>query len=411
MPPRSSASRAPGSHDCNIEFVKQSFEDTRTQAELGHEMNSMADIVIIGGGVIGLSIAYELAGQGARVRVLEQGQFGQESSWAGAGILPPGNPAKARTLEARLRSESFLLWPDWSRKLLDETGIDNSFMNCGGIELSPDQSPRELADLAKVWRDEGIVVEERSARELRDAEPGLSAEIEHALFLPELCQVRNPRHLKALIAACTIRGVELSPGTPVSGFVRSGSRIHSVQTIEGQIPASHFVVCSGAWSQAVLAQAGCCVDVNPVRGQMVLLNALPSPVQRVIEVGPRYVVPRADGRVLVGSTEEHAGFDKRNTAEVIAELLRFGGHLVPALRTACFERCWSGLRPQSRSGLPYIGQVPDNDNLFVAAGHFRTGILLSPITAVLMRQLLLGQQLAFPIDVLIGTEYRVPSTE
>lgn len=353
--------------------------------------SSMPDIVLIGGGVIGLSIAYELATRGASVRVLDQGPFGQESSWAGAGMITPGNPLGAKSPETRLRAESFVLWPDWAARLREESGIDTGFSRCGGIELSPDRSASNIAAIAAQFQSEGVRAELIDSRELRTLEPNLTPKHGAGVHLPDYCQVRNPRLLKALLAACVTRGVEFSAGSPAIGFEHSSSRVTAVRSPTETISAGQFVVCSGAWSQSVLAQVGCSIQVAPVRGQIVLLEALPLPTRRILEVGKRYIVPRADGRLLIGSTEEHVGFEKRNTAEAIAELIGFGGELIPSLKTARFERCWSGLRPGSPTGLPYLGRVPNSDNLFVAAGHFRAGLMLSPITAVLLRRLLMGE--------------------
>lgn len=363
----------------------------------------MADIVLIGGGAIGLSIAYELATRGASVRVLDQGQLGQESSWAGAGMITPGNPAGAKSLETRLRAESFVRWPDWATRLRDETGVDTGFARCGGIELSADHSSSDVAAIATFFQSQGVRAELVGPRELRELEPLLNPELDDAVYLPDYCQVRNPRLLRALLAACAARGVELSPGSPVIGFDRTGTRITSVRTPTETISADQFVVCSGAWSRAVLAQAGGSIRVSPVRGQIVLLGMLPLPTRRILEVGARYIVPRADGHLLIGSTEEHVGFEKCNTAEAVAELIRFGCELIPSLKSARLERCWSGLRPGSPSGLPYLGRVPSTDNLFVAAGHFRAGLMLSPITAVLLRQMLLGEQPLLPTNELSPT--------
>ena len=349
------------------------------------------DVIVIGGGVIGLSIAWELAGQGASVRVLEQGQFGQEASWAGAGILPPGNPEWARTPEARLRAASHILWSDWTERLRAETGIDNGYSRCGGLEVRASGAASDLDAEIAAWRAEGVVVESPDLDELRDRCPALHPDITSGYILPELGQVRNPRHLKALFAACASRGVDLRAGNPVVTFDRDGDRITAARTIGEEHHAAEFVVAGGAWSRELLRQAGHDLAIEPIRGQIVLLEVRPLPFRSVIQVGARYLVPRADGRILIGSTEEHAGFDKRNTAEAVASLIDFACGLVPALRQARFERCWSGLRPHSPGGLPHIGRLPGTTNLSVAAGHFRAGLQLSPITAVTMANTILGR--------------------
>lgn len=371
----------------------------------------MADILIIGGGVIGLSIAYELAGQGGSVQVLERGAFGQESSWAGAGMIIPADPQRAISHEARLRAESFVRWPTWSRELFEETGIDNGFLSCGGLhvslselQMSSADASSDLAQCAQDLRSDGVVVEELNGERLRRLEPNLNCEISHAIHLPQMCQVRNPRHLKALIAACHARGVVMTSGAAVTGFERQGSRIAAAQTALGAFCADKFVVCGGAWSQSILAAVGWPLEIEPVRGQIVLLENLRKPLQHIVEVGVRYLVPRADGKILVGSTEEWTGFDKGNTAESVAELIRFATDLVPVLKSARVDRFWSGLRPHAKRGSPYMGQVPEIDNLFVAAGHFRSGLMLSPITGLLMRQLLLGQELVMPMPTVSRNE-------
>lgn len=359
---------------------------------------AMPDIVLIGGGVIGLSVAYELATRGASVRVLDQSQLGQESSWAGAGMITPAQLDHTLSPEARLRAESFVRWPDWAAKLREETGIDTGFSRCGGVELPPNRSASETSARLTKLKSEGIRAEWVGSHELQKLEPHLNREFLDAIHMPEYSQVRNPRLIKSLLAACAARGVELSPGAPVIGFDRQETRVTSVRTPTEVISADQFVVCSGAWSQTVLAQAGAQISIEPVHGQIVLLEMLPQPTRRIIEVGPRYIVPRADGHLLLGSTEERVGFDKRNTADAVAELIRFGCELIPSLRSARLKRCWSGLRPGSPNGQPYLGKISTSDNLFVAAGHFRSGLMLSPITAVLLRQILLGETPAISIE-------------
>lgn len=358
----------------------------------------MQDVLIIGGGVIGLSLAFELSGQGVSCAVLDQSGLGQEASWAGEGILPAGNLEFARTPEARLRAASHALWPELSQRLREETGIDNGFVRCGGLEVRCDGPPHALDEEMCAWREEGVQVEPLDAQALAACEPSLSAHITAAYRWPQMGQVRNPRHIKALIAGCAGRGVQFLCGNPVYGFQRLRERISSVQAASGPVPAEKFVLTAGAWSATLLAGLGCTAAVRPRRGQIVLLNCQPSPIRQVVNVGTRYLVPRGDGRILVGSTEEIAGFDKRTTAEAIAGLIDFAIGIVPQLAGAAVERTWAGLRPESADGLPYLGRVPGVDNLFVAAGHFRAGVQLSPITAKLLAQSLLNQPTAVPIE-------------
>ncbi len=181
------------------------------------------------------------------------------------------------------------------------------------------------------------------------------------------------------------------------GFQREREKFVAIETSGGTLSAGQFVVAGGAWSGRLLNDVGCPVRVRPLRGQIVLLAMQPSPIRHVVNVGPRYLVPRGDGRVLVGATEEVAGFDKRTTAGGVGGLVEFALELVPALARATFERSWAGLRPQSADGLPYLGRVRETQNLFVATGHFRAGLQLSPATALVMTQLLLGREPAVPL--------------
>uniref|UniRef100_A0A7C2K0J7 Glycine oxidase ThiO n=1 Tax=Schlesneria paludicola TaxID=360056 RepID=A0A7C2K0J7_9PLAN len=358
----------------------------------------MPDVVVIGGGVIGLSAAFELAESGLSVRVLEQGMPGREASWAGAGMLPPGNPDVATGPEPVLRGHSHRLWPEWAARITDRSGIATEFARCGGVEVRLGSSPIALDDEVAAWRREGVTVEPLSTAGLRDRYPHLSREITAAYVLPEWGQVRNPRLLKALVAACATRGVTISAGHPVVGFEQIGDRVVAARTPAGPVAGEAFVIAGGAWSGELLRQVGVEIPIEPVRGQIVLLQKQPPLFGHVIQSGARYLVPRSDGRVLVGATEEHAGFVKANTSEGVQGLLMFATQLVPALATAQFEQCWSGLRPHRAGGLPVIGCAPLARNVIVAAGHFRAGLQLSPITAVLVRQLVCGQPTLLPVE-------------
>lgn len=356
----------------------------------------MPEVVIIGGGVIGLSTAYELAGQGCAVRVVDQGPLGQEASWAGAGMLPPGGLDGPVTLESQLRAHSFRLWSQWAAAVTEASGIDTGYRRCGCFEFRSTDAAATLSAEIETWRREGVPVEPLSAADMRARFPAVHAGNLVAYWLADAAQVRNPRLLKALMAACLVRGVQLSPGRPVQELRIDNGRVSTIETPTESIAADEFVLAAGAWSQGLLNRIGLDLRAEPVKGQMVLLEQQPSLVTCIVQSGLRYIVPRADGRILIGATEERVGFDKSNTAEGVSGLLTFAQQVIPGLRGARFERSWAGLRPWRPGGLPVIGRAPGVDNLIVASGHFRSGLQLSPITAQLIRQLICRQPLSIP---------------
>lgn len=367
----------------------------------------MPDVIVVGGGVIGLSIAWELAGHGVLVRVLERKAFGTEASWAGAGMLPPGSLSGAKTPEARLRGAAHELWPEWSRSLTSTTGIDNGYLNCGGLEVrfaENDPTGESLNQEIATLRGEGVLVETNDLEEIRRRFPMLGPDLTAAYYLPGFCQVRNPRHLKSLLSGCQGRGVELIADASVTGIETANERITAVRASGLDHRAEQFVFACGAWTGKLLEQIGIQVPIEPLKGQIVLLNADPSPIQSVVQVGREYLVPRSDGRILVGSTEERTGFDKRTSDEAIEDLIRFAHRVVPGLKDAAVEKSWAGLRPYSGAGRPFIGRLPQFENACIAAGHFRYGLDLSPVTAVLIRQILLGQAVLLPEEARVAND-------
>lgn len=350
------------------------------------------DVLILGGGVIGLTTAYYLASEGVSVTVLDRGDLGRQASWAGAGIIPPGNAAAASSPVERFRAASSALFPTLSGQLRAETDIDNGYVVCGGIELAGDEAPPTAR-----WREEGIPFETLDGSGLRRVEPGLAAGLDRGYFLPGMAQVRNPRHLQALVTACERRAVGLLPGCAVLAIERSGDRVRAVETEQGRFEAGKFLVATGAWTADLLRPLGWRPAIAPVRGQIVLLHTGHAASRPILLQGKRYLVPRPDGRVLAGATEEDAGFDARPTAGGVAGLLEFARGIVPALQDATLEQCWAGLRPGSPDGLPLLGLVPGCNNMFIAAGHFRSGIQLSPATGAVMTDLLVGRPPPIPL--------------
>jgi glycine oxidase len=356
---------------------------------------SHPDVAIIGGGIIGLTSAYFLARAGASVAVFDRGDLGREASWAGAGILPPGNPDRAATPADKLRGIGSRRFPDFSAELQSLTGIDNGYRRCGAVEfLSP-----EDADVLELWEAEGIEFVRLSPADLAHAEPAV-ANVDLTPYALPCAQVRNPWHLHALSAACARVGVGLRPNEPVAEWVTENRRVRGVRLSSGEVVhAKSALVASGAWTEALLASLGCSPGIHPVRGQIVLLNQPRPGIGRILMMGKRYFVPRADGRVLVGSTEEpEAGFEKHPTPAGVGELLAFVSQWMPAWRDAEIEKCWAGLRPGSPDGLPFIGPVPGWEGVLVAAGHFRAGVQLSIGSAQAVCELLTGKPTCVPLE-------------
>jgi glycine oxidase len=373
--------------------------------ETAHHYNTLMrspDFCIVGGGVIGLTLAYLLAKEKVHVTVIDQRDMGREASWAGAGILPAGNPRRAKSPMGKFRAQAVSFFPDFSAELKSLTGIDNGYWNCGGIELrlNADQlEKKRLEHLATIEKGEGLTCEVLSAKQLLELEPNLSPELPGGVYFPGVSQIRNPWHLQALIAACEMTGVTLQPNEPVVAIERDGERITGIRTPTQTIPAEKVVIAAGTWTTGILADLGWQPAIKPIRGQIALLSGPAQgpglstqdiTLKHILLMGHQYIVPRQDGRILIGSTEEDVGFDKTTTTQAHDHLRQLAARTIPILAHATLEKHWAGLRPGSPDGRPYLGAVPGYHNLFVAAGHFRSGLQLSIMTGVLMRDMLLG---------------------
>jgi glycine oxidase len=357
-------------------------------------MAESRDVVIVGGGVIGLSVAYALARAGVASAVLDRQRLGAEASWAGAGLIPPAGEARPGSVPpiAAFRSWSAALFAEWSEALREETGIDNGYRRCGGVDVAAsDEEARVLTASAGRWRSEGIACEQLAPADRARVEPALGPGLHLVYFLPDRAQVRNPRHLRALAAAAEQRGVQLLPWQEVDGLEARGERVIAVRTAAGSIACGWVVMAAGAWSGRLLEAAGVRAPTPPVKGQIVLLRHDRPLLRRIVEQGKNYLVPRDDGRILVGATEEDAGFDVRPTEGSFRSLLGMAVRLCPVLAEARVEATWAGLRPGSFDGKPYLGPAPGFRNLILATGHKRAGLQLSPATGELVADLILGR--------------------
>ncbi|HYV09816.1 MAG TPA: glycine oxidase ThiO [Pyrinomonadaceae bacterium] len=352
-----------------------------------------ADVVIIGGGVIGLTVARALALRGVRdVCLVERGNLGSEASWAAAGMLLPQVEADAADEFFNLACQSRDLYPDFAAALREETGIDVELDTTGTLYLALTEHDHEEIEKRYEWQTRaGLLVEILSAIEARALEPCISEATLGALRFPKDIQVENRRLLSALANSVTKLGVEIATQTIVDSLIIDGNRARGVQTSRGSINCPTVVIAAGTWS-SFIKSAPKPPAIEPIRGQMVCLEAKPQLTKHVIYSPRGYLVPRQDGRLLAGSTSEHAGFAKCVTAGGIASILQNALEISPAISSLPVIDTWAGLRPRAADGLPVIGPCGEIDGLFYATGHYRNGILLAPLTGELISKAIVSSQ-------------------
>ncbi len=355
-----------------------------------------SDVLIIGAGVSGLLSALCLSRAGLRVTLVERGPVAGESTWAGAGILSPLPPwdygPEVNALSERGRN----LWPEWIAYLLEHSPVDPEYLTSGMLVLG-------LADMAAAsdWCEaHGWFREEPPA-----ALSGFMTDVDDTIWLPGVAQVRNPRLGQALMHACQAAGVGILRDTPAQTLGIRENRVAGIHTPDGLLTADSYVVSAGAWSRELLGEQALGLDIQPVRGQILLFKGTPGIVPSIIFKGGRYLVPRKDGRVLVGSTLEYAGFDKSVTEEAKEALSAFALETAPGLASAEVVGHWAGLRPGSPGNIPSVDRHPVLDNLYLNSGQFRYGVTMAPACAELLRDLILGRR-----PRLDPTPYRWPVT-
>jgi glycine oxidase len=343
------------------------------------------DVAIAGGGLIGGSIALELARAGLKVGLFDSQEPGREASWAGAGIISPAPENSATIPLVPLGKASLALYPDFVRVVEEISGQSAGYRPKGTLQaLFTADAREELSTVIALHHGLGLKAEPLSASDARALEPSLSEDLEAAVLRPDEASVDNRALTHAVMEAARRSGVEFFPANPVEAIRREGGRCVGLHLKNEKVEAQWTVIAAGCFS-ANIEGVSSYAPVRPAKGQMAALRADDLKIERVLWSEKIYLVPRNDGRILAGATVEYKGFDKRLTVGGIQRILAAAIELAPALADARVAETWAGLRPDSPDHLPILGPT-DLDRLLIATGHFRGGILLTPITARLIRE-------------------------
>ncbi|MGG5872449.1 glycine oxidase ThiO [Pseudomonas peli] len=345
--------------------------------------------ICVGGGVVGLLSSMLLAQAGRDVVIVDSGSIGRESSWAGGGIVSPLYPWRYSPAVTALAHWSQDFYPRLGEQLLAQTQIDPEVYVTGLYWLDLDDEAEALA-----WAQrEGRPLQRVDVAAVERAVPALAEGFGRAVQMADVANVRNPRLVKALRAALQqMPNVSLHEHCAASGFIRECGRITGVHTAQGDMYADQVVLAAGAWSGELMKTLGIELPVVPVKGQMILYKCAEDFLPAIVLAKGRYAIPRRDGHILIGSTLEHAGFDKTPTGEALASLKASAIELLPALADAEVVGHWAGLRPGSPEGIPFIGPVPGHDGLWLNCGHYRNGLVLAPASCQLLADLMLGRE-------------------
>jgi glycine oxidase len=367
------------------------------------------DVVVVGGGIVGSSIALRLAEAGLSVSVYDRGEPGAEASSAAAGMIAPQGEKTESEAFSALSWESHRLYPEFVAEIEELSGQEVGYRRDGTLLVALDE--QQSSELEEIRRDEahekrqpsrqnpgnaGFPIERPAVAGLGERVAGLSDPVLGAQFLPADHWVDNERLTAAVIEAARRRGVVFHAKRAVRTLAVHNGRVESVEAADERVSAGEFVLAAGCWSGALAASAGVEIPTAPCRGQMLEFE-LASPLPMVVRAGHFYLVPRAGNRVVVGTTAEYVGFEKTVTAEGMSSILQAAIRLAPLLSEARFCRAWAGLRPDTADHLPVLGHC-GVQRLTLATGHFRNGILLAPVTAKLIAEMIVANSAPAAIE-------------
>ena len=341
------------------------------------------DVVVVGGGVIGCAIAHRLAREKLGVLVLEQRQTGSGASQASAGMLAPLSDSMGHAALSTLGLESFRLYPAFLKQVEEDGSFSAELMASGILRVALDEKDESRLRAQGPWaKERGVRVEWLEPRQARSVEPLLSPAIRGASYSPDEPQLNPARLVETLRRAAIARGATVLEHTSATGLERRGSTVTGVRTTTGTILCGTVVIASGAWAGLAGEWLGFDMPVGPVRGQVAYVNKMARPLRHTVMHAEAYAVPKGDGTTLVGTTlEPDAGFAQETTVQGVAAFLTGIQRLVPSIGGTSINHTRAGLRPGTHDGLPILGPAPGMKNAVLAAGHYRSGILLSAITA------------------------------
>ncbi len=344
-------------------------------------MKQTTDIAIIGGGIIGSSIAYSLRKAGADVTLLERGEIGSQASSAAAGLLAPLGPLPGPGPLADLLLASFAMFPTLVPELEEASGLDLGYERTGALRTV--RNPKRIKNLQKrldAWEPLGLQMHWLSGDEARQLEPLLSPDISAAIYVPEESQIQAPHLVKAFARAASRAGATIHNHTEVVGLQRDCHRVIGVRTAQGEIIAcNHLILATGAWATCYDEWLDMKLLVVPLRGQILAYRQPAKLVRHIIFGEAAYLAPRGNG-LIVGATKEDVGFDTSITDQGQAWLIETATRLVPSLSQSSIEKAWAGLRPKTPDAWPILGPAQAWENVTLATGHNSIGIILSAIT-------------------------------
>jgi glycine oxidase len=374
-------------------------------------MKNTTDVAIVGGGVIGCAVAYQLRKRGVNVIVLDRGEIGAEASSAATGLLAPIRPfLKPKDPYMLLQLASLALFPELVLELEAQSGIAIEYRRTGTLRVVQARQEARLSAWIQMWRQRGFDLELLIGDELHQREPLLASHIAAAVYNPDEPQLNAAHLVSAYAGAASNLGATLLAHRQVTGILGRGNRATGISTPQGDITCNHLIIAAGAWSANCGGWLDLALPIQPLRGQSCAVLQPATPLRHIIFGERVYLAPKPDGTVFIGATRDEVGFDTSTTSEGITWLRDAAMHLAPAVGESVVKSAWAGLRPQTPDARPILGQAPGWENVVLACGHGGFGMLLSAITGQIMAEVITTDELP-PIIQPFGLGRFAPQTQ